>query len=337
MSMPKLVGLCVLTAVLLAARFAAAQAEGGKMSAAQRRAALLKQAQKGVEALPVLQAALQDENLVVRRTAIRLLGELGAAARPALAQGLENDDVLVRRAALNLLCDPPTIEALPYLQKAAQDAEPLMRLLAVQLLAEIKPRTQAIQELLEKARFDEVPAIRQLAAKAVWPFFKETVSVRDRKDWDHEIKVVQTIPLPLEGWRFKTDPKEEGHLLNWFMPQFNDESWQPIAIGKSWEEQGYTYDGVAWYRGTFELPAKPQIAFLAVEIVFEAVDEEAWVWLNGEYVGQHDLGPTGWDKPFALDVTKELKWGEKNQITVRVYDSAYAGGIWKPVRLEILQ
>jgi hypothetical protein len=36
-------------------------------------------------------------------------------------------------------------------------------------------------------------------------------------------------------------------------------------------------------------------------------------------------------------VTHELKWGQKNQITVRVYDSAYAGGIWKPVSVQVLQ
>jgi beta-galactosidase/beta-glucuronidase len=177
--------------------------------------------------------------------------------------------------------------------------------------------------------------VREVAAKALWPFFRETVSVRDRKDWDHDIKVVQTIPLPVEGWRFKTDPKEDGHLQKWFAPTQDDSAWLPIEIGKAWEEQGQVYDGVAWYRGSFDLPAKPSC--LAVELAFGGVDEIAWVWLNGEYVGQHDLGAAGWDKPFALDVTAALKWGAENQITVRVYDSAYAGGIWKPVDLQVLQ
>ncbi|HOQ29152.1 MAG TPA: beta galactosidase jelly roll domain-containing protein, partial [Armatimonadota bacterium] len=115
----------------------------------------------------------------------------------------------------------------------------------------------------------------------------------------------------------------------------DDSKWPAIEIERSWESQGHEYDGVAWYRGSFELPAKPD--HNAVELHFDAVDECAWVWVNGIYVGQHDLGTAGWDRPFALDITREVRWGQKNQITVRVYDSAYAGGIWKPVRIDVLK
>jgi len=124
-------------------------------------------------------------------------------------------------------------------------------------------------------------------------------------------------------------------LQNWYEPDFDDSAWATIHIEEAWEPQGHEYDGVAWYRGWFDLPAQPE--HLAVEIRFGAVDEEAWVWVNGQYVGQHDVGPEGWDRPFTLDVTTELKWGARNQITVRVFDSAYAGGVWKPVQLEVLQ
>ncbi len=304
-------------------------------SAAERRTALLRQATQGTAALPALSAALQDENLVVRRTAVRLLTALGEPARPALTGALSNSDVLVRRTALSTLCDPPTAASLPHLAKAVKDPDPLLRLTAINLLVQLKPQTQEIYTLLEQARQDESSAVREIAGRAVWPFFKETVSLRDRKDWDHDIKIIQTIPLPKDGWRFKTDPKAEGHLQKWFAPDFNDSAWLPIRIESAWEEQGQTYDGVAWYRGSFDLPAKP--ACLGAELAFGGVDEIAWVWLNGTYVGQHDLGTEGWDKPFALDVSAELKWGQRNQITVRVYDSAYAGGIWKPVSVQVLQ
>ena len=75
----------------------------------------------------------------------------------------------------------------------------------------------------------------------------------------------------------------------------------------------------------------------AVELHFEAVDECAWVWLNGIYVGQHDLGPNGWKTPFWIDVTKEIKWGQENVIVVRIQDTAGDGGIWKPVHVEVLK
>jgi hypothetical protein len=296
---------------------------------------LLQQAAKGASAVPALAAALQDENLVVRRTAVRLLVELGEPARPALADALTNTDVLVRRTAVSCLCDPPTADALPHLKTALQDPDPLLRLAAVNLVVQVEPKTQEVTALLEQARQDESAAVRDIASRALWPFFRETVSVRDRKDWDHDITVAQTIPLPKDGWRFRTDPNADGHLQKWFEASCDDSAWETISIESAWEEQGHTYDGVAWYRGSFDLPAKPEC--LAVEIAFGGVDEIAWVWINGEYVGQHDLGTEGWDKPFALDVTRELKWGERNQITVRVHDSAYAGGIWKPVSIQVLQ
>jgi len=306
-----------------------------RQSAAARRTALLQQATKGAAAIPALSAALQDENLVVRRTAVRLLAEIGTPARSALVAALGNPDVLVRQTALSSLCDPPTTESLPHLARAMQDPDPLLRLTAVNLAVQLKPRTGEVTDLLEQARQDESGPVRDVAAQALWPFFKETVSIRDRKDWDHDIRVAQTIPLPKDGWRFRTDPNADGHRQKWFAADCDDSAWLPISIESAWEEQGQVYDGVAWYRGSFDLPAKPEC--LAVEMAFGAVDEIAWVWINGEYVGQHDLGTEGWDKPFALDVTKELKWGERNQITVRVHDSAYAGGIWKPVTIQVLQ
>jgi hypothetical protein len=54
-------------------------------------------------------------------------------------------------------------------------------------------------------------------------------------------------------------------------------------------------------------------------------------------VGQHDIGPDGWDKRFAMDASEFLKWGAENQITVRVLDRKFAGGIWKPAYLEVLK
>ncbi|MBM4045954.1 MAG: hypothetical protein FJ279_12625 [Planctomycetes bacterium] len=330
--------LCKLTTVVLGALGLALLAPAvtrGAGGPSERRTALVEQAAKELDAVSALSAALKDENLVVRRTAARLLADLGPPARPALAEALDNSDFLVRRAALWAVCDPLSAEALPYLTKALKDPHPVMRLTAINLLVQLQPRTQPVTELLNQARQDDSPAVRNVAAQALWPFHKEPVSVRDRKDWDHDIKVVQTIPIPKEGWRFKTDPKTDGHLQKWYEPGFDDASWFAIAIEVAWEKQGHEYDGVAWYRGGFELPAKPD--HLAVEIRFEAVDECAWVWLNGQYVGQHDIGPEGWDKPFTLDITKEVKWGQKNQITVRVHDSAYAGGIWKPVKIEVLK
>jgi len=304
-------------------------------SPAQRRAALLELASTDAAAIGALTAALADENNVVRRTAARLLANIGKPAQDALAQALRNSDFVVRLVALRKLTDILGADATAHLATALADDSPVIRQIAVAELANIKPRTDQIRELLQKASQDASPAVREIAAKALWPFHKESTSIRDRKDWDHDIQVVQTIPLPVEGWRFALDLGPDGHLKKWYEPQFDDSSWPQIAVDKAWEEQGHQYDGVAWYRTTFALGEKPDC--LALELRFGAVDECAWVWLNGIYVGQHDIGPEGWDKPFTLDVTNEVKWQAENQITVRVFDRKFAGGIWKPVVIEALK
>ena len=64
----------------------------------------------------------------------------------------------------------------------------------------------------------------------------------------------------------------------------------------------------------------------------------AWVWLNGIYIGARDEGQSAWNKPFALDITNEIRWGEENVLVVRVSSTDVSdSGIYKPVTLEILK
>ena len=127
----------------------------------------------------------------------------------------------------------------------------------------------------------------------------------------------------------------KGTSARLFKPDHNVSRWKKIRMGV-WEKQGYPgYDGVAWYQIKFKMP--PKMECNAVEIAFDGVDESAWVWLNGIYLGAHDIGPGGWNKPFAVDCRKEIRWGGENVLTVRVYDAAFSGGIYKPVRVDILK
>ncbi|KAF5664533.1 hypothetical protein FDENT_12845 [Fusarium denticulatum] len=90
---------------------------------------------------------------------------------------------------------------------------------------------------------------------------------------------------------------------------------------------------------------------------FGAVDYEATVWVNGEYVGGHRGGHV----PFEIDITDAVdaaKGATTHRVTLRVYDSAYdltqlrgkqywaakpetifytpSGGIWQSVWLEVV-
>ncbi|MBR4674656.1 MAG: HEAT repeat domain-containing protein [Victivallales bacterium] len=331
-------GLCLLScgAIALAG---CATAKLKSPDPAIRRNALIEAAKKG-DNTNLLHKALEDENDLVRRTAVRLLVDKGLDAEEELIGLLDDRDPLIRRSVLNTLCLLKGKElSLNILETALHDEDPSVRLQAMSALVAVKPidarRTQIIQAHIPK---EKNQAIISLGSSALWPFHRDVVLLKDRPDWDHEVRVVSEFPLPKEGWKFKTDPKGEGHFpkFKWYAANLNDQDWKPIEIEKIWETDDFKYDGIAWYRRTIKAPAKPE-KFNAAELHFDSVDECAWVWLNGIYVGEHNLGTVGWTIPFNLDVTKEIKWGEDNQITIRVLDTSGAGGIYKPVTLQILE
>ena len=108
-----------------------------------------------------------------------------------------------------------------------------------------------------------------------------------------------------------------------------------------------TKDQLLWYRRTFEVPAAWKNK--RVLLHFGAVDWEAEVGVNGQFVGGH----TGGSDPFSIDITDALKAG-KNELQVRVWDPTDQGsqprgkqklkpegiwytpvtGIWQTVWLE---
>ncbi|KAF2728423.1 glycoside hydrolase [Polyplosphaeria fusca] len=110
---------------------------------------------------------------------------------------------------------------------------------------------------------------------------------------------------------------------------------------------------VLWYERSITDPRTDEEVAKHYKTIlrFGAVDYEATVWLNGQYVGSH----TGGHVPFDIDVTDAIN-GTDNRLTLRVYDSAYdltqprgkqywgakpesifytpSGGIWQNVWLE---
>ena len=186
----------------------------------------------------------------------------------------------------------------------------------------------AYVKLYEKG---EVPEEGEEKPIPVLSIKKEQIN---KLEWRHLDKTV-VCSRTEDGWRFVLDPLRAGHRQGWYEPGFDDTGWETIGIEQTWQEAGHEYIGVTWYRRAIEIP--PVVEHLAVDLHFGAVDESAWVWLNGVYVGQHDIGPSGWDDPFRLDITEEIRWGTTNQITVRAMNTAFAGGIWQPVTISVLE
>jgi hypothetical protein len=85
-----------------------------------------------------------------------------------------------------------------------------------------------------------------------------------------------------------------------------------------------------------DLPAGP------LHLRFEGADESAWVYLDGELLGERTTESTGepperfWDEPFTVDLPR-LEPGSEHVLAVRVHDQARAGGLFQPVRLFVIR
>ena len=142
-------------------------------------------------------------------------------------------------------------------------------------------------------------------------------------------KSVLTLPAKCQ---LRLDPDDVGLVEKWYATDAETDGWQGAKLGEFWDDLlGQPFEGVGWYRMTVQVPAGATGKRL--HLVFAAVDEEAWVWVNGEPAGEHAEGPEGWNKRFMIEVTEQIRPGQNNVITVRVNNTTAAGGIWKPVRL----
>lgn len=150
------------------------------------------------------------------------------------------------------------------------------------------------------------------------------------------------LPNPLGPWRFRADPLEKGVAENWFDPSLDESKWETVSVPSFWAEHGPNHRGIAWYRTTFDVPAdwmgKP------IRLSFGSVDEEAWVYLNGQMVGEHNAQSaktpidTLWESPFTFDVNPDnVNYGGKNTLSVRVQNTKGNGGVWRPVLVNAVE
>ncbi len=100
---------------------------------------------------------------------------------------------------------------------------------------------------------------------------------------------------------------------------------------------GGSNDAFGWYRLRLKTPAA--FAGKKLYLVFEALDEDAYIYVNGTKVFEHSCASTGlvpdviWKTPFACDVSDFLRPGEEDLLAVGVYNRVGMGGIYEPAYL----
>jgi len=149
------------------------------------------------------------------------------------------------------------------------------------------------------------------------------------------VKERELVPeLNLEGiWKFN-----QGDNMTWKDPNCPDKAWADIFVPQKWELQGYRdYDGLAWYRREFTLPAALEGQTLV--LLMGKIDDVDEVYIDGQKVGstgKFPLGNYNWnsyspynDQRVYYLTSIKLQANKKHIIAVRVYDSGGEGGIWE--------
>lgn len=114
----------------------------------------------------------------------------------------------------------------------------------------------------------------------------------------------------LDGeWQLAFDPENVGKREGW-QHAFPKES-EKALVPAVWELVRPNYDGVGWYRRTFDRPAGWESRTLHLQ--FDAAQYFAEVWLNGVFLGSHEGGFLR----FEFEVSKLLQ-EKDNEVIVRV-------------------
>jgi len=139
------------------------------------------------------------------------------------------------------------------------------------------------------------------------------------------------VQFPPE-WKFRT-----GDDPDWKDPQYDDNDWNSIIVPAYWETQGYAdYDGFAWYRVRFHVPA--DLTDQKMILLLGKIDDFDETFINGQRVGhtgnmenrkQEIPGSDAYQQDRAYLIPPGvLKANEENVLAVRVYDGFQDGGIY---------
>ncbi len=174
----------------------------------------------------------------------------------------------------------------------------------------------------------EVFSENQLSFSQILIPFESEKSALTKKEYE------SAYYLPLNGtWKFRLEQTPYTFSPDFYKKDFNDNAWDNIRVPSVWQAEGYDHliyrnipmeftpydppnvpkelNPTGAYRRTFIVPG----SWSGREIIlhFDGVKSNAFVWVNGEYVGYDEGGMT----PAEFNITKYLAATE-NQISVLV-------------------
>ncbi len=117
--------------------------------------------------------------------------------------------------------------------------------------------------------------------------------------------------------------------------QLPEQGWGSISVPGEWEKTIGGYDGVGWYRKTFDMPT--ELVGKQLELNFGAIDDFDQTYFNGAPVGATDARTEfWWSEPRNYLISADRVKPGRNTILVRVEDVKGGGGIVKsPAELRL--
>jgi hypothetical protein len=212
-------------------------------------------------------------------------------------------------------------------------------------------------------KLDEFVALckeHELTALGI-PVTVEKIAGKWRSCIDAESAALPKVYLPSD-WIFKADSEDRGVRNKWYAdPKYYDAAVQlsdrsargetstpPLETGLSrlhinrgvgWEQQGFPgLDGYGWYFQSIAVPDE-LIGKKHLYLYFIGVNEQAWVYVNGELAFERSYATTRKGvgelsgSPFSFDAKRWLKPRVRNHVAVRVTHASGLGGIWLPAML----
>lgn len=137
-----------------------------------------------------------------------------------------------------------------------------------------------------------------------------------------------TLPTVWDGIE---DPQNQGRERGFFKPDFTPQNWRKVKVPGNFDEQFDAlkdYEGYFWYRTTFDV--SPYLASQPLVLDLGPIDDESWVWLDGNFLGEltKQTNPQNyWSAPRKFTIpANSLKPGT-HTLAVLVNDIFMRGGI----------
>ncbi len=130
-------------------------------------------------------------------------------------------------------------------------------------------------------------------------------------------------------WLFKYDPEGRGDQMEYYRLDCARSTWQSVNVPAFWDDP--SYDGIGWYACTFRV--SPEEAQANLALVFEAVDDNAVIYLNSKKIYEHN----GANLEFSIEIKPYVLLDRDNVLVVRIEDTGGTGGINGNVWLKPFQ